>query len=214
MKIISHRGFWLTPDEKNSETAFDRSFSLGFGIETDVRDSSQRLVISHDIPTGGEMPLASVLEKAAAAGVDKRLTLALNIKSDGLCRVLRESLDKFPELDCFVFDMATPDMRGYFESGIPVFTRLSEYESDPVWLELSAGVWLDAFDSEWYTLGDIDCLRKLNKRVCIVSPELHRRPYRALWERLKPLAGDSDMILCTDFPADATSFFSMNGDRK
>ena len=207
MKIISHRGFWLTSDEKNSELAFNRSFGLGFGIETDVRDSGQKLVISHDIPTGGEIALEGVLEKASTVRGDKRLTLAINIKSDGLCRSLGKSLAQFPELDCFVFDMAIPDMRGYFESGIPVFTRLSEYESSPVWMDRSAGVWLDAFDSEWYSLELIEGLRKQNKRVCIVSPELHRRPYLALWESLKPLVADPGVILCTDFPADASLFF-------
>lgn len=39
MKIISHRGFWHNPSEKNTEMAFCRSFELGFGTETDVRDS-------------------------------------------------------------------------------------------------------------------------------------------------------------------------------
>ena len=45
MKIISHHGFWHIPSEKNTETAFCRSFELGFGTETDVRDSLGALVI-------------------------------------------------------------------------------------------------------------------------------------------------------------------------
>ncbi|HDG1702299.1 TPA: hypothetical protein PFE33_004667, partial [Kluyvera ascorbata] len=35
--------------EKNTQTAFERSFSLGFGTETDIRDFGGELVISHDI---------------------------------------------------------------------------------------------------------------------------------------------------------------------
>ena len=50
MKILSHRGYWKTAEEKNTATAMHRSFSLGFGTETDVRDYNGKLVISHDIP--------------------------------------------------------------------------------------------------------------------------------------------------------------------
>ena len=50
MKILSHRGFWREVAEKNKLVAFDYSFSLGFGTETDVRDFGGELVISHDIP--------------------------------------------------------------------------------------------------------------------------------------------------------------------
>jgi hypothetical protein len=211
MKIISHRGFWVKPDEKNSELAFDRSFSLGFGVETDIRDAKQQLVISHDMPAGAELSLESLFEKAVAVSNYEQLIFALNVKSDGLAQTLGKMLDKFRKLDCFVFDMAIPDMRGYFDFGIPVFTRLSEYETVPVWLDRSSGVWLDAFDSEWYTLGIIEGLRKLNKKVCIVSPELHGRPHLELWENLKPLAKDSGIILCTDFPVEASRFFSVSG---
>jgi glycerophosphoryl diester phosphodiesterase len=45
MKIMSHRGYWRGEDEKNTTTAFSRSFDLGFGTETDVRDALGQLVI-------------------------------------------------------------------------------------------------------------------------------------------------------------------------
>ena len=38
MQVISHRGYWKAASEKNTQTAFKRSFSLGYGTETDVRD--------------------------------------------------------------------------------------------------------------------------------------------------------------------------------
>jgi glycerophosphoryl diester phosphodiesterase len=211
MKIISHRGFWINCDEKNSSSAFDRSFSFGFGVETDVRDANRQLVISHDMPEGGELSLEVLLKKAVSANGQGQLTLALNIKSDGLAGSLGKLLSKFQELDCFAFDMSIPDMRGYFKSGVPVFTRLSEHETTPVWLERSNGVWLDAFDSDWYTLEHIEGLRHLNKRVCIVSSELHGRSHLALWQSLKPLARDFNIILCTDFPTEAKRFFSVDG---
>ena len=50
MIIISHRGYWIQPAEKNTEEAFSRSFERGMGTETDVRDHRGELVISHDMP--------------------------------------------------------------------------------------------------------------------------------------------------------------------
>jgi hypothetical protein len=38
MQILSHRGYWQHPSEKNTEAAFRRSFLLGYGTETDIRD--------------------------------------------------------------------------------------------------------------------------------------------------------------------------------
>jgi len=207
MKIISHRGFWRDPVEKNSEIAFSRSFSLGFGVETDVRDAKGSLVISHDMPKGGELSFDNLLEMAAAVIGSTPITIAVNVKADGLSRALSEKFVEFDQLDCFVFDMASPDMRSYFDAGIPVFTRMSEHEMAPVWLDRAAGVWLDAFDSEWYTPSVIEKLASRNKRVCIVSPELHGRSHLSLWESLRDLK-INDVMLCTDYPMAAQQFFS------
>ena len=50
MIILSHRGCWNRDSEKNSIKAFEASFSLGFGVETDLRDYNGEIVISHEIP--------------------------------------------------------------------------------------------------------------------------------------------------------------------
>lgn len=214
MKIISHRGYWKAPSEKNTEAAFDRSFSLGYGTETDIRDHCQSLVIAHDMPSGHEIAFADVLTKAARATVAPPLTLALNIKADGLAQSVASHLKQFPALDCFVFDMSVPDIPSYFAAGVPVFTRMSEVERQPAWLNEAAGVWLDAFASEWYETKDIEKLLALGKRVCVVSPELHRRDHRLLWQRLVPIAGARSLILCTDLPEDASEFFNAHGSPK
>lgn len=212
MKIISHRGYWKSDVEKNSIAAFKRSFLLGYGTETDVRDYKGELVISHDMANGCEESLSSFLATANDAlrcASNRSLTLALNVKADGLAVAMRKHLDKHSELDAFVFDMSIPDMRSYFDQGIPVFTRMSEVEPHPVWFELSAGVWLDGFSSEWYDISEIERVLEMGKRVCIVSPELHKRQHLSLWEKIRPLAiaSRSDLMLCTDLPEDATSFF-------
>ncbi len=209
MKIISHRGYWKSTEEKNKEVAFTRSFALNYGTETDVRDYLGDLVISHDIADENAITLNSFLENANKYGSeDNKITLALNIKADGLASSVSIAISKFNNLDCFVFDMAVPDMRSYFELSVPVFTRCSEVESQPVWLEKSTGIWLDAFDKEWFTSDLIITLLATGKRVCIVSSELHGRDKTRLWEMLLPLRSQPNLILCTDVPEDASEYFS------
>lgn len=210
MKIISHRGYWLNASEKNTSIAFERSFSLGFGTETDIRDSLGRLIISHDMPSGKEQGFDEFLASASRyAEKTKPMTLAFNIKADGLADLLAAQLADYPQLDGFVFDMAVPDMRQYFNSGVPVFTRMSEVERNPSFLNRAAGVWLDAFESEWYDKDVIANLISSGKRVCIVSPELHGRLYLSHWQNLRDWCNTDQVILCTDKPEEARSYFGV-----
>jgi len=210
MRIISHRGYWKDPSEKNSMVAFERSFNLGFGTETDIRDCLQNLVISHDIPKGEETDFSDLLSLLRQKQNTNPLILALNIKADGLAKFIGKQLRNYPNLEYFAFDMSIPDMPSYFSEGIPTFARMSEVERLPAWLDRCSGVWLDAFDSEWYDINDLSRILNLGKQICIVSPELHHRPYRAAWSRLTPLAKNGGLILCTDLPEKAVEFFTLS----
>ena len=211
MKILSHRGYWKKTEEKNSLVAFERSFKLGFGTETDVRDYHGSLVISHDIPQGGEMSFNDFLELAASySNLDNPLTIALNIKADGLANIIALALKKYQELDCFVFDMAVPDMRSYFSEDMQVFSRTSEVETPPVWMAKATGIWLDAFDADWFEPNDIVDILDANKRLCIVSPELHGRPHLPIWKKIKSLPRWTQLMLCTDLPEEALIYFERN----
>jgi hypothetical protein len=205
VKVLSHRGYWLERGERNQRVAFERSFSLGFGTETDIRDRSEQLVISHDAPKGDEMTAESVFAMPGAP----QLTLALNIKADGLAAALVPLCRSRGLEDWFVFDMAVPDMRSYLALGAPVFTRMSEVEREPPWLERAAGVWLDAFESTWYDTAVIQGLLRSGKRVCVVSPELHGREAEATWALLRPLAAEPGLMICTDRPEQAAAFFGV-----
>ena len=147
MKIISHRGYWQDASEKNSIAAFHRSFALGFGTETDVRDCAGQLVISHDMPTGNELSFDAFLQLADNYKSPSRLTLALNIKSDGLVDPINEAVARYSGLDCFVFDMSIPDSRAYLESSLPVFMRMSEVENSlgVTWQMVSGSIVLKIF---------------------------------------------------------------------
>lgn len=204
MQILSHRGYWQTPSEKNSRIAFLRSFELGFGVETDVRDLAGNLVISHDPPL---LPCLNFIEFLDLPGVGGQL-LALNIKSDGLAQSLKTAMQGLQ--NWFVFDMSVPDMRDHLRVGNPVLTRMSEIERDPPLLDQAMGVWLDSFENVWYNMELISNLLQRNKKVCIVSPELHGRNEVGLWSSLQGLSATEGLMICTDYPEIAREFFGVS----
>ncbi len=206
MHIISHRGYWLEPNDKNTLISFERSFQHGFGIETDIRDCDGRMVISHD-PADSTCPgLEDVL--ALHNLINPELPLALNIKSDGLFTSLLSLLSSFQVKNYFVFDMSIPDTLGYLQNGINYFTRQSEYEPVPSLYETAAGVWMDCFNSEWMTETQIAGHLAAGKQLCLVSPELHKRDHRPFWNRLSAMMiRDAEgLMLCTDFPQEAREY--------
>jgi glycerophosphoryl diester phosphodiesterase len=199
VQIISHRGYWLQPGEKNSRLAFARTVDAGFGTETDVRDLAGRLVVAHDPALGGEMGWDELLAMFRHAG----LPLAVNIKADGLAPLLAAAFDGW-DAPWFAFDMSGPEMVRYARAGLPFYTRHSDVEPEPILLAEAAGVWLDSFtDDQWIRPETI--LRRLDagKAVCVVSSELHGRDPARLWERLQALRGVAGVTLCTDRPQEA-----------
>jgi glycerophosphoryl diester phosphodiesterase len=195
MEILSHRGYWTTPGEMNSRVAFERSISSGFGTETDVRDCVGKLVVSHDPPKNCEIPWSEVVSKFDRAN----LTLAVNIKSDGLAPLLKRAFAG-TKLAWFAFDMSGPEMFRYAREGLPFFTRHSDIENEPVLYNEAAGVWLDDFSGNWISAAVVTSHLRAGKRVCVVSPELHGRDPENLWRSLKALADEPGLALCTDRP--------------
>ena len=206
MRIISHRGYWKTPAEKNTIHAFQRSFALGFGTETDIRDLKGELVISHDMPTGDEIRFEEFLALASSYQHINSLTLALNIKSDGLLAPLETILAKYKHLDIFVFDMSVPDSRSYLNSGLSTFMRMSEVEKTAAWLDQAEGIWLDGFTQHLVRQHNALLNSEQRQKLCVVSPELHGRDQMELWPLLNSFTHYESLILCTDSPEKAAKF--------
>lgn len=206
--ILSHRGYWLKEEEKNTTVAFERSFSLGFGTETDVRDHNGQLVISHDMTNSECMSLENFFQ--IFVSFDKSLPLALNIKADGLQDELLILIHKYEIENYFVFDMSVPDALSYVRKNIQAYTRQSEYEQYPSFYEFAQGVWMDEFMGHWITKEKIQSHVDQGKAVCIVSPELHNREYLAEWELYRKhfdLVNHEQISICTDKPEEAKLFF-------
>lgn len=209
MKILAHRGYWNADIADNSPLALKKALRDGYGFESDVRDHDGKLVISHYVADSGSQELAEVLQWLAEC--QNQLCFAINIKADGLGEMLRELLREKHIENYFTFDMSIPQMIEYKNLGLVFFTRQSEVEEHPVLYKDAAGVWVDGFfGDEWITegllSGHIDC----GKKICIVSPELHKRDHLDFWNRLKGYRVDwSRVMLCTDYPDEAKAYFGV-----
>ena len=209
--ILAHRGLWTHVHEKNTFGALSKALELGYGIETDIRDSCGELVISHDLPSNNEMLVESLLGQYEMRNTGSML--AFNIKSDGLSDKLSSILSSrnLSFKNHFFFDMSVPDMSSYFDGGMPVYTRLSEYESQRSFSKKQAGFWLDNFSGEYSQIETAKTLLMDGYSVAFVSPELHGRGYKDVWFKL--LSDDTfqsnNFYLCTDFPVEAFEFFEV-----
>lgn len=209
--ILAHRGWFKNPSEKNSTVSLSRAIDEGFGIETDIRDHNGRIVISHDPPTDttNHTTIDWLLESIKKANRHGRH--AINVKADGLANqltdaILRSGLDKET---FFAFDMSVPDALAYIKAGFPVYSRISELEIAPSFLDDCKGVWVDSFTGHFPQVKMAEDLIQKGIRAALVSPELHNREHSALWEEIKEaeLHKSSLFELCTDHPDQAFTFF-------
>jgi hypothetical protein len=206
-RILAHRGLWRTPDEKNSRSALGTALERGYGLETDVRDYGGRLVISHDPPTADALPLETLLDDYRRMGASG--ALALNIKSDGLAAPMVAALQSYEVANYFVFDMSVPDMLHYHRLGANAYSRHSDVETEIVGLDCSQGIWLDAFQTDWYDAATIHRLLASEKQVAVVSSELHGRDQRPLWTLLRSIDDPGERLLCcTDHPDEFEKWMS------
>lgn len=209
--ILAHRGLHFCEEEKNRPMSIKRAIDEGFGVETDLRDFDRTVVISHDPPTSSTylLTLNWLLDQIALPGYSGRT--ALNIKSDGLAKLIYPLIKakvSQPER-CFVFDMSVPDALSYIGGPLNVYTRVSNFECKPAYLEMAKGVWIDDFSGSFPQVEHAKDLISRGYRVAIVSPELHGRDHVVVWDRIE----DSGVFLsplfelCTDLPLDAANRF-------
>jgi len=206
MEIIAHRGFVSGPTKPHKDQLIE-ALNLGFGIEFDVRDSADDVVIAHDPWEVGTDTLGSLLKRVPFAG-----TLAINIKSCGLAPRIKQGLadHQIEPTRCFFFDMAVPDHLAYQKLGLRAYPRISEIEPFGVLAQKSEGIWLDAFHSTWWQPESLAGWLQQGMSVCVVSPDLHRREYLETWHQIRRsgLAGAAGLSICTDFALEARDFFN------
>lgn len=208
MKILAHRGCWNEKVKNNSPQALRSALESGFGFESDLREYCGELVISHNIADASCQKAEDVFQWLEEFSDEH--CFAINIKADGLKELLIEGLDRHKIKNYFTFDMSVPQMVEFCQQGIIYFTRQSELEPVPIMYEDAEGVWIDGFyDDNWITEELLEQHIIHGKTVCVVSPELHKRPHQDFWMRLLCFNLNFDKVmLCTDYPLDAAVFFA------
>lgn len=212
MNILAHRGMWKKEEDKNLIPSLISAFKSGYGIETDVRDYCEKLVISHDIANSKCDSILAVLNEYDYIN---KPTLALNIKADGIGMELDRILKESKVENYFFFDMSFPEMFLYEKNNLPYFTRQSEFEKTPLLYAHAKGVWMDEFEEAWINESAITDHLKNGKMVALISPELHKRQHEEKWKLYKKIMDKSNesqkgkIFLCTDFPDEARRYFNV-----
>ena len=207
MEILCHRGLWVNNKEQNKLVSFKKALENGFGVELDVRDMNSDIVISHDPHEGKNALLLEEFFQLYKSYTDSAPWIAINVKADGLIPAIKNSIESHQIENYYTFDMSIPEMVIYSKSGLKFFTRKSDVEKTPILLEKSTGVWLDSFESEWFSRTDLKKIFGYNKKICVVSPELHGRRHLKQWELVKQV-NHRCMMICTDKPLEASEYFN------
>lgn len=216
MKLLAHRGQWGHKIAQNSVDSFILAFENGYGIETDLRDHCGDIVISHDMPGGGAILFSEFLALYKETNADG--VLALNVKADGLQHLAKRYLQQYEisKSQYFFFDMSIPDALGYRNLDLSYFARLSEYEPSLMLGDDARGIWIDIFEGCWFDEVLIEKYQRMGYQLVLVSPELHKRDHREVWENWRNMINSLDneidvnqLMLCTDFPDEAAEFFNV-----
>lgn len=208
MKILAHRGCWNEDIRNNSPKALRTALELGFGFESDLRDYCGELVISHNIADGSCQRAEEIFQWLKE--FNDQYCFAVNIKADGLKDLLLEGLVRNKIKNYFTFDMSVPQMVEFCQQGLVCYTRQSEVEPTPIMYREAAGIWIDGFyGDDWITQALLKHHILQGKAVCVVSPELHKRPHRDFWDQLLRFDINFDKVmLCTDYPLEAAAAFA------
>ncbi len=163
MKVIIHR-------VNNSSKLL--SIPKKYGVEIDVRDYKNKLILSHDPFIKGET-LQKFLKKY------NHETLIINIKSEFIEFEIIKLLKKFRIKNYFFLDSSYPAIISLSKKKIKRFAiRVSDYESFENVYKIHPNckwIWLEIFKKVNLKKKDINYIKKNKIKICLVSPELHNR---------------------------------------
>jgi len=139
------------------------------GVEIDIRSNGQDLILQHDPFTTGTK-FHDWLKSY------QHQLIILNIKEEGLEERILSYLNEFNITNYFFLDQSFPFLvksarQGQKQSAV----RLSEYESINTVITLARQVnwvWIDYFTKFPLNPPEVDELRQLDFKLCMVSPEL------------------------------------------
>jgi hypothetical protein len=163
------------------------------GVEVDLRDEGDEIIIAHDPFSKGEN-FEKYLENYS-----HRFLIA-NIKSERIELRVKDLLDQFEIKDYFFLDSSIPMIVRYGpQLGYKFSIRVSEYElvnSALKMKDFANWIWVDCFEKLSINRDDYLTLKNVGFKLCFVSPELHddSRNIIDFIEHLKKLDIAPDMV--------------------
>lgn len=167
-----------------------------YGVELDLRDRGERLILQHD-PFGDGEDFERYLEHY------RHGLLILNVKSERIEHRVLDAVRAAGVSNYFFLDCSFPMIRTLVRSGERrIAVRFSEYEPVESALALAGQVdwvWVDCFTRQ--PLDDRTYgLLKPHFKLCAVSPELQGRDVSTIAEYRRQLADYPVDAVCTKRP--------------
>ena len=143
-----------------------------YGVEVDLRDYEDRLILQHDPFKKGE-DFEEYLKHYNHG------TIILNIKSEGIEYQVLELLKKYTVNNYFFLDSSFPMINSLSLKGEKnIALRFSEFEGIDTLCSMAGKVnwiWVDCFSKLPITAKNYKLLKNLNYRLCLVSPDLQKQ---------------------------------------
>jgi hypothetical protein len=172
-----------------------------FGVELDIRDDHKtgKLILAHDPFVDGE-DFENYLQNYS------HNTLILNIKSERVELGCLKLLEKYNINNYFFLDSSFPmiNLLNKKFNNNNIASRYSEYEC----LEFTENIkdlitwlWIDCFTILPFNKEIYERIKLLNKKICIVSPELQGQPEKIEIYRKQLFDNDiiPDAICCKEY---------------
>lgn len=143
-----------------------------FGVELDLRDSAEGLILQHDPFSEGEIFSDYIAHYQHG-------TLILNIKSERIEHKVLELLQKNNITDYFFLDSSIPmiyllSKMGEKKSAVR-FSEIESIETVMLMADKVEWVWVDCFSKLPIDQQSYQRLKQAGLKLCLVSPELQGR---------------------------------------
>lgn len=167
-----------------------------YGVELDLRDRGDRLILQHD-PFGDGEDFEDYLREY------RHGLMILNIKSERIESRVLELVRKYGIARYFFLDSSFPMMRALVKQGEKqIAVRFSEFEPVESALALAGQVewvWVDCFTKMPLDERSYSRLKR-HFKLCGVSPELQGRPVEMIADYARELAPYPLDAICTKRP--------------
>ena len=163
MILISHRVNKLNQLKKTNTR---------YGIEIDIRDKNNDLIVTHD-------PFSNGIKLTTYLNSFKHKLIIANIKSERIEDRVIKIFKKKKIKNYFFLDSSIPKIIDMTKKNINnIGLRVSYYENIEIAVKLKGKVrwiWYDTFMGIPKDLKEFRLLKKMNYKICLVSPELHKK---------------------------------------